>query len=96
MGNVYVAWLYSTATERMALEVLPRLWRDEGIKEVPLDFLGDRWCVAHVTTPSFASIRIRAVLAKMGLTCALSARKVRQEVTQMLHGALPLGSRRER
>ena len=95
MGNVYVAWLYNTA-ERMALEVFPRLSQGGDIKQVRLDFWGNGWCVAHATTPFFASIRIRAMLAAMGLTRVSSARQGRQEITQMSQDLLFFGNWRAR
>jgi hypothetical protein len=96
MGNVYVAWLHNAAIVRMALMVLPRLSQDGDVKQVRLDFPSDGGCTVHATTPSFAGIRVRAVLAETRLTCASSARQVRPGVAQVPCGALPLGNGRER
>ena len=96
MENFYVAWLHNTATERMALRILPRLSQVGDIEQIRLDSPEDGGCVAHATTPSFASIRFRVLLAEMGLACASPTQQVHPGVTQIPQGALALGNRRGR
>ena len=84
MTKIYTAWLYGSPAEEAALDVLPGLWQDRGIKYIHLSFSDGAWCVARIAvTPSSASKRVGEALEETGLTCAPSARRALWKAKQV-------------
>lgn len=84
MTKIYTAWLCGSPAEEAALDVLPSLWQDGGIKNIHLSFSDDEWCVARIAvTPPSAGKRVGEALEEAGLTCAPSARQALWKAQQV-------------